>query len=81
MDEDGKVLKKEEDVDRFLMGRDGDHLITPFQCELCHFRNIQERDPLVGKEKDKGFLEHMRRVSLDAFWGRESSTVRSNLGW
>ncbi len=80
LDEDGKVLKKDEDVDRFLEGRDGDHLITPFQCELCHFRNIQDRDPVVGNKKDESFLEHMRRVTLDAFWGREASTVRSNLG-
>jgi hypothetical protein len=25
---------------RFMTARAGDHLMTPFQCELCHFRNI-----------------------------------------
>ena len=80
LDEEGNVIEKAKDADRFMLGRDGDHLITPFQCETCHFRNIQERDPVVGNRKDSYFLEHMRRVSLDAFWGRESSTVKSNLG-
>jgi hypothetical protein len=37
-----------------------DHLITPFQCERCHFRNIQNG---IGgeKEKDEGFLELLRK--------------------
>ncbi len=80
LDEDGNVIEKAKDADRFMVGRDGDHLITPFQCETCHFRNIQERDPVAGNRKDSYFLKHMRRFSLDAFWGRESSTVKSNLG-
>ena len=28
---------EEGDKDRFKCGRDGDHLMTPFQCENCHF--------------------------------------------
>ena len=80
LDDEGNVIEKDKDVNRFMVGRDGDHLITPFQCETCHFRNIQERDPLAGNHKDNYLMEHIRRVSLDAFWGRESSTVKSNLG-
>lgn len=79
LDEEGNVIEKEKDRMRFMEGRAGDHLITPFQCELCHFRNIQQRDPVIGSEADLSFLEHIRRVSLDAFWGRERSTVKSNL--
>ena len=30
---------------RFKEARDGDHLITPFQCVECHFVNIQGRLP------------------------------------
>jgi hypothetical protein len=38
---------------RFKSGRNGDHLLCPFQCDLCHFRNIQGRDPVPGLVKDK----------------------------
>jgi len=37
VDDDGNaVLNKGDDV-RFLIARKGDHLITPFQCPVCHF--------------------------------------------
>lgn len=80
LDKEGNVMEKEKDKNRFMEGRAGDNLITPFQCELCHFRNIMERDPIAGNGSDQSFMEHIRRVSLDAFWGRERSTVKSNLG-
>jgi hypothetical protein len=64
---------------RFIVGRNGDHLMCPFQCDLCHFRNIQKRDPLFGRRKDILLLQCIRRASLDAFWAREPSTVRANL--
>ena len=35
----------EDDMTRFMVARDGDHLMTPFQCEKCHsstFRAEQE---------------------------------------
>ena len=73
-------MEKEKDKDRFLVGRDGDHLMNPFQCELCHFRNIQGRNPTVGNQKDQALMEQFRRVSLDVFWSREGSTVRHNKG-
>jgi hypothetical protein len=68
------VIEKEKDKERFLVGRDGDHLMNPFQCELCHFRNIQGRNPNPHSKADQDFLEHFRRVSLDVFWSREEST-------
>jgi hypothetical protein len=67
------------DEKRFKVGRNGDHLMCPFQCDLCHFRNIQKRDPLFGHRKDILLLQCIRRASLDAFWAREPSTVRANL--
>jgi hypothetical protein len=36
-DEAGEFMMEPEDELRFLVGRDGDHLVTPFQCDLCHF--------------------------------------------
>jgi hypothetical protein len=62
-----------------MHGRAGNHLMTPFQCELCHFRNIMRRDVLDGVHEDFKLFEIMRRANLDAFWERASSTVNSNL--
>jgi hypothetical protein len=79
MDEDGEVLDGYLDDKRFLTGRAGDHLMTPFQCETCHFRNIYGRSPLLRARVDREAVEFFRRASLDAFWSRAASTVRGNL--
>ena len=52
--------------------------MCPFQCDLCHFRNIQGRDPEPRLTKDKLLMQCIRRATLDAFWSRESSTVAAN---
>lgn len=52
--------------------------MAPFQCDLCHFRNIMKRDPWRTDPKDLEILEFIRRASLDAMWARESSTVQNN---
>ncbi len=80
LDEDGAVIEREKEEDRFLVGRDGDHFMTPFQCELCQFRSIVGRSPRSGNKADDLSMEYIRRVSLDAFWAREPSTVTTNLG-
>jgi hypothetical protein len=53
--------------------------MCPFQCDLCHFWNIQKREPLFGNQKDILLLQCIRRASLDPFWARELSKVRVNL--
>jgi hypothetical protein len=78
LDEDGEPLDVKE-VGAFMHDRAGDHLMTPFQCELCHFRNIMGRDVLDGVHEDFKLFEIMRRANLDAFWERASMTVSSNL--
>ena len=77
-DEDGVELPRDDDEWRFKCARDGDHLTTPFQCDLCHFRNIQGRDPLAHSDKDCLLLEFIRRANLDAFWARETNSVKAN---
>jgi hypothetical protein len=67
------------DKKRFKVGRNGDNLMCPFQCDLCHFRNIQKQDYCATKPKDKLLVQCIRRALLDAFWARESLTVRANL--
>jgi hypothetical protein len=62
----------EEDKLRFVVARPGDHLCCPFQCELCHFRNIQGRLPNMGLGylDDMKLMKSLRRVNLDAFGSR-----------
>jgi hypothetical protein len=69
---------EEDNPDRFKCARNGDHLMCPFQCNLCHFYNIQRRGP-GAKVQDEVLLMCIWRASLDAFWSRESSTVLANL--
>jgi hypothetical protein len=67
------------DETRFVQARNGDHLITPFQCDLCHFRNVYKRDPSGRKGSDLLALRCIRRANLDALWAREPGTVAGNL--
>jgi hypothetical protein len=54
-------------------------LLCPFQCDLCHFRNLKGRDPLRSDYTDRNLTTAIRRANLDAFWGRRPSTVTSNM--
>ena len=71
IDDPGEALK-------FKHARNGDNFLCPFQCDLCHFRNIQCRNPVAGSRQDMNLLVGIRRANLDAFWGRSSSTVNTN---
>lgn len=73
-DEDGGVVAGiGEDTD-YLIGRAGDPIVTPFQCEQCHFRNIYGRDPSWG-EQDRKACMFIRHANLDGFWDWSSATV------
>jgi hypothetical protein len=77
INDDGEaVLVNVKDEGRFTHARNGDYLVTRFQCGKCHFRNIQGRDPAIGDRSDELFEKCIRRASLDAFWSREESTVK-----
>ena len=79
VDEDGFENLALGDRDRFVVARNGDPLITPFQCDVCHFRNLQGRDPHGHIEEDRRLLSDIRHANINAFWSREPSTVSSNL--
>ena len=49
-----------------------------FECGLCHFRNMNERDLIPGNAPDEFTLMGIRRACLDAMWNRETSTVSGN---
>ncbi|KAL7579542.1 hypothetical protein ACA910_007917 [Epithemia clementina (nom. ined.)] len=69
-----KELQKE-----FTSARAGDHLMVPFVCELCHFRNVFSREPRGGFVEDQWVIACIVRANLDAFWARQPSTVYGNL--
>ena len=50
-----------------------------FECELCHYRNMNKRDPVEGCRKDKDTFIGIRWAQLDIFWSREPTTVMTNL--
>lgn len=68
-----------EDPGRFKEARDGDHLMTPFQCVRCHFINLMGRIPEHGNHKDALAKIAIKRAILDSLWSRERSTVNGNL--
>ena len=54
---------KEKNANRpleFDYARDRDHILTPFQCDLCVFRRILSRDPVKYITKDETALIHIR---------------------
>jgi hypothetical protein len=57
----------------------GDHLMTPFQCDVCHFRNIYARDPAPMDLVDCEVMEFIRQATIDSLWSREPLTVKNNL--
>ena len=60
-----------------MRSRRGDEFMMIFQCNLCHFRIIQHRNP-VENTPDMLVLRFIRRATLDGFWSRETSTVVRN---
>lgn len=59
--------------------RDGDHLITPFECDTCIFWKLKARIPNRNSPQDDLLLACIRRANLDAFWSRASGTVDKNM--
>ena len=56
------------------MGISGSHLMQPFQCDTCWFRNIMQRFPSSSSYKDTKLLAYIRRVNLDLIWSRSEGT-------
>ena len=54
------------------------HLITHFQCDMCHFDKIQDRGPDPQGEGDMRLMFAISGAALGAFWSREPVTVRGN---
>lgn len=61
-----------------MIGRDGDNLVCPFECDVCSFFGLTWRFPNELEQRDKTLMILIRRAKLDAFWSRRSSTVARN---
>ncbi len=75
----GEEVEDARDVNNFRYARKGDNFMCPFQCDLCHFRNVTGRNPGSNLECDLRLLVAIRRAILDSFWARAESTVVNNL--
>ena len=62
---------------RLNQGAAGAHLISPFQCELCWFRNLEGKDPEPGVHDQA--IACIRRSNLDNIAGRAPSTIWGHL--
>jgi hypothetical protein len=76
-DENGFVWTSHQELNRYQVGRAGNHLTTVFQCDDCIFLNLLQRRPLPHSLKDNLTMCCIRRINLDALWGKETSTVDS----
>jgi hypothetical protein len=50
----------------FLVRRNGDHTMIPFECDLCIFRKLTGRNPAEKCHVDALCSAAIRRVNLDA---------------
>ena len=67
------------DKGKYRTGREGDHIIAPFECEICVFIKLKNRHPHKGSKEDRLLSETIRRENLDVFWSRERATVGNNV--
>jgi hypothetical protein len=77
--EDGEAVVRRLQDFRCMEGRNGDNLVCPFQCDLCHFRNIKKCDSFASDLKDLSLLCGILRANFYAFWERIPGTAKSNL--
>ena len=58
--------------------RDGDHLMNPYECDLCIFHKLTGRDPSETSEMDSVMMEYIRQMNLDVLWSRATQTIQGN---
>ena len=80
LDADGTELEiPAEEADDFLVGRPGDHLCCPFECDYCAFTRLTARSPVEEDHSDALLLDLIRRANLDAFWCQRPATIHQSV--
>ena len=74
-----RVWRRKWEDQKYHHARNGDHLMTPFECDLCIFIKLKHRYPVASSAVDRRLITCIRRINLDAFWARATSTVANNL--
>jgi hypothetical protein len=68
--------RKSRSKDDYLLARNGDCTLVPFECDLCIFRKLKKtKAPNPSNPQHALFLSCIRRMNLDAFWSRSTITV------
>ena len=79
LDDNGLPMYEDnDDEQRYKVGVDGAQFMVPFQCDLCIFRTLFKRNPLMGPS-DTEALQVIRRMNLDIIWSREPSNTSKNI--
>ncbi len=76
---DGIVNDEEKFLTHYIQAQNRDNISTPFQCNLCHFRNLMGRDPHRTLAQDLRILKCIRRANLDSLWSLDPRTVNCTL--
>ena len=53
--------------------------MVPFECDRCIFLKLKNRLPIEINPQDQVLMAAIRRINLDAFWARTTTTVTANL--
>jgi hypothetical protein len=61
-------IARKDDKERYVDARDGDNLLVSFECDVCIFQKLWDREPNSELEVEKLAMMCIRRVNLDAFW-------------
>ncbi len=74
----GNPWHKEEERRRRLSQRvDGSHMCILFQCKVFWIINLEERDPIAGK--DNVYRACIKRANLDAMLGKSPLTIANHV--
>jgi hypothetical protein len=69
---------KHRSPNEFLIGQDGDHLLMPFECDLCIFGKFKSHNPILSNAQDSLLSACIRQMKLDAFWSQAKNMTLAN---
>ena len=69
------MWRKRGNENHFACSRNGDHLVTPFQCDLCIFWVLKGCDPIHASHQDKYLEVLIWQMILDSLWRSEPNTI------
>jgi hypothetical protein len=64
--------------DDFRRARNGDHLLVPFECDICIYKKLRGCTPEQDARENVVLRACIRQINIDAFWSRATSTVKAN---